>query len=98
VRTLRLLHHHDRRVEYDTTHAKDLTQVWTSPWREITPVAGAHRDREKVVQIGNGVKDARWELYAADTRMRAQSKYSASTPRASAATRRPRRPLSPIET
>src|SRR6266513_5154094 len=57
------------------------------------PLRGRNRDREKVVPIPNRVKFARWVLYAADTRLRRQREYSASTPRASGVTRLPHRPL-----
>src|SRR5437667_7120465 len=62
------------------------------------PLLGRNRDREKVFPIPNRVKDVRWVLYAADTRLRRQREYSASTPRASGATRLPHRLLLPAET
>src|SRR6267378_2249147 len=53
---------------------------------------------EKVARPREPVKDARWVLYEADTRLRRQREYSASTPPASAARRLRRRRLWPAET
>src|SRR2546422_292357 len=52
-------HRKDRRGHEGAARANDPVHGWTSPWKERTQVADAHRDREKVFPIRNRVKDAR---------------------------------------
>ena len=87
----------------DAAKTNDPTHGWTSPWREGPGESGPDQKPRQVRspspewRRGQGVR-TRWVLSEADTRPRRRREYSASRPRAQAATRRPRRPLSRAET